>query len=355
MAPELFEERPLYNGFASDIWALGATLFCLVVGHPPFMANTSSELEALLRGPVEPAYPKDLLPSLRNLLRRMLTKLPANRITLPDILAHPWVTCEGTDLLPRVHYIRVTDPDAESLYAYGDDTAERPRVASTVKSVEGLHSRIEVTSGSRSRTKSRRPSLVSDTPPSEGSSSLALREALLSSHSSDRLTAGTDSESHTPLGFLSGSRNIRRRSLAASSSTIDAASASAAVRLAVAASGGISRATASFQRAVADGSSLQRHESASNPRKSRRGARDNVASAGFPQSSVSTATSLLPRTSSEVSKRSSVSGDGDPSSNRKSNSVDALSKEHLQRLRKRQLALLKGHDSLTPELRDLMM
>jgi calcium/calmodulin-dependent protein kinase kinase 2 len=75
---------------------LGATLYCLSVGRPPYMANSAGELEKLLCGPDEPLYPKDLLPSLRNLLRRMLTKSPEKRITLPEVLVHPWVTSEGT-------------------------------------------------------------------------------------------------------------------------------------------------------------------------------------------------------------------------------------------------------------------
>ena len=37
----------------------------MTVGSPPFMANTTSELEDKLRGPDEPEYPRTLSPSLR--------------------------------------------------------------------------------------------------------------------------------------------------------------------------------------------------------------------------------------------------------------------------------------------------
>ncbi len=51
MAPELFEVHDgkegsddSYDGFASDIYSLGATLYTLAFGFPPFMANTELEL-----------------------------------------------------------------------------------------------------------------------------------------------------------------------------------------------------------------------------------------------------------------------------------------------------------------------
>lgn len=68
MAPELFDESPLYSGQAVDIWALGATLYTMVVGHPPFMANNEHELVEKLRSTREkdePPYPADISPPLR--------------------------------------------------------------------------------------------------------------------------------------------------------------------------------------------------------------------------------------------------------------------------------------------------
>ena len=117
MAPELFDDAPRYSGRAADVWALGATLYCLTVGRPPYMANSERELVAKLRSAgvdaVEPAYPRELLPALRNLLRRMLCKDPAARIRLRDVREHPWVTDEGTEPLPRTNYVRIDLDDGE--------------------------------------------------------------------------------------------------------------------------------------------------------------------------------------------------------------------------------------------------
>ncbi len=60
MAPELFsytDGADSYDGFAADIYSLGATLYTLAFGCPPFMANTELELaEMIIHTPV--AFPR---------------------------------------------------------------------------------------------------------------------------------------------------------------------------------------------------------------------------------------------------------------------------------------------------------
>jgi hypothetical protein len=41
-------------------------------------------------------------PHLRNLLTRMLTKLPADRCVLADVIDHEWVTMEGARPLDKM-------------------------------------------------------------------------------------------------------------------------------------------------------------------------------------------------------------------------------------------------------------
>lgn len=97
--PEVFllEKGQSYSGFAVDIWAVGATLHCMVVGSPPFMADNEMELVEKLRTQDFRLSTKvQLDPHLRNLLLRCLTKDPTKRITLKEIMNHDWVTEEGT-------------------------------------------------------------------------------------------------------------------------------------------------------------------------------------------------------------------------------------------------------------------
>ncbi len=127
MAPELFGEDGIHCvGPETDVWALGVTLFQMIHGTLPFWYKgcTQREFEMRIRykkldiplGEVEshglPSWsprrppPKvdnsfeglgdPLWPSLRNLLKRFLDKDPKSRISLNEVILHPWVTVEGS-------------------------------------------------------------------------------------------------------------------------------------------------------------------------------------------------------------------------------------------------------------------
>lgn len=73
-----------------DIWSMGIVLFALVTGHLPFTASTT---EALLQKIVltDPGVPDDLSPDLSDILQRLLTKDPAQRINIAGVRQHPWL------------------------------------------------------------------------------------------------------------------------------------------------------------------------------------------------------------------------------------------------------------------------
>ncbi|CAM9744787.1 unnamed protein product, partial [Discosporangium mesarthrocarpum] len=97
LAPELFGKDAISNiSFASDLWALGISLYQMVVGRTPWIASTLTELQRAVRFELL-TFPEghEVEPHIINLLHRMLDKDPARRITLEGAMRHDWVTREG--------------------------------------------------------------------------------------------------------------------------------------------------------------------------------------------------------------------------------------------------------------------
>ncbi|KAJ4460536.1 putative Calcium/calmodulin-dependent protein kinase kinase 2 [Paratrimastix pyriformis] len=98
MAPEVCSATN-YEGPPIDIWALGATLFCFLYGRCPFMAASEIDMYRSIReDPL--SFPDEPEPSLRDLLLRMMEKNPKTRLTMRELLVHPWVTEGGRYPLP---------------------------------------------------------------------------------------------------------------------------------------------------------------------------------------------------------------------------------------------------------------
>ncbi|KAL7740176.1 hypothetical protein ACLKA6_003884 [Drosophila palustris] len=101
-APEtLVLGKNVYCGRAADIWALGATLFSLVYGNVPFVANSIPILYEKIKNEevVFPETPK-ISGDMRHCIIRMLEKDASHRITLPQLKINPWVTSNGMYPLP---------------------------------------------------------------------------------------------------------------------------------------------------------------------------------------------------------------------------------------------------------------
>ena len=108
--PEVFttDTGAKYDAVAVDMWAIGATLHCMVVGIPPYMANNEFDLvEKLKNEPFRLATNIQLDPHLKNLLLRLLDKDPTRRVSLEDVLRHDWVTEEGSMPLVMPDYKRL--------------------------------------------------------------------------------------------------------------------------------------------------------------------------------------------------------------------------------------------------------
>jgi len=91
MAPEQARGEPV--DFRADIYALGATLYHLVAGTPPFQAETVEELNTLHAKAARPALPRKGKPrtavaAIDTLCAKMMAPSPADRYASYDELLH---------------------------------------------------------------------------------------------------------------------------------------------------------------------------------------------------------------------------------------------------------------------------
>ncbi|KAJ9698151.1 hypothetical protein PVL29_007305 [Vitis rotundifolia] len=82
-----------YHGKAADTWAVGVTLYCMVLGQYPFLGDSLQDTyDKIVNNQL--SLPDNINPQLRNLLEGLLCKDPNERMTLDAVAKHAWVIGE---------------------------------------------------------------------------------------------------------------------------------------------------------------------------------------------------------------------------------------------------------------------
>ncbi|EFN50688.1 hypothetical protein CHLNCDRAFT_13683, partial [Chlorella variabilis] len=91
LPPEMLGTGDLYDPSATDCWSMGVLLYLIVVGYYPFeQQNVLLTLQNIRAGRYR-QIPASVSPACRDLITRLLLLDPAARITLPEVLAHPFL------------------------------------------------------------------------------------------------------------------------------------------------------------------------------------------------------------------------------------------------------------------------
>lgn len=90
-APELLSSKVEYRGEPVDVWAAGICLYAMLAGELPFDADDVASLfQAIKAGSYQSL---DFISAdAADLMKKMLSMNPTERITLQDIVQHAWFT-----------------------------------------------------------------------------------------------------------------------------------------------------------------------------------------------------------------------------------------------------------------------
>lgn len=97
VSPEVITGHP-YDGVMADVWSGGIVLYTLLCGRPPFEDKCIKNLlEKIASGKY--TIPKDVHPAAADLIRRMLIVNVYARITIPEILGHPFLMYDSPGII----------------------------------------------------------------------------------------------------------------------------------------------------------------------------------------------------------------------------------------------------------------
>jgi aurora kinase len=90
------EVRFHYNAVV-DSWAVGCLAYELLVGFPPFMAQTQQEVVKNINT-MEIRYPKKMSEECVDFVKHALERRPEDRATTAELLRHHWINLHQVGL-----------------------------------------------------------------------------------------------------------------------------------------------------------------------------------------------------------------------------------------------------------------
>lgn len=114
VSPEILQSSDGYSGKAADVWSLGVVLYTMLVGRYPFQDAEPSVLFAKI-SLGRYFVPESVSIRGRCLIRGLLRKDPAERLSAGDVLCHPWFRAAqsaATDCCPAVKPVDQNVPEA---------------------------------------------------------------------------------------------------------------------------------------------------------------------------------------------------------------------------------------------------
>jgi serine/threonine protein kinase len=99
VAPEILQHNPSYD-VSCDMWSLGVIIYILLGGYRPFRGTSKEVMRQIRYGEFEfhDTYWRHVSTDAKELIRRMLTVNPEDRITAKEALNSAWITADD-DLL----------------------------------------------------------------------------------------------------------------------------------------------------------------------------------------------------------------------------------------------------------------
>mmetsp|Transcript_87135 Transcript_87135/g.251651 ORF Transcript_87135/g.251651 Transcript_87135/m.251651 type:complete len:105 (-) Transcript_87135:68-382(-) len=81
-----------------DVWGLGVLLYEFLVGKPPFEDKSERGTYKKIKTGT-PVFPSEISREAKDLMTKLLNKDPNLRLTLDDVLKHPWIAlnCSGSN------------------------------------------------------------------------------------------------------------------------------------------------------------------------------------------------------------------------------------------------------------------